>query len=109
VISRSTGLRRTLGGSDREQRLAHLVVAAIGTTAWYLATLPVVRPLSPVDFVILPGVIFAAYRTATRKPMRYGGPVADTPFGMIPVDLIRQVLRGPEIVAALVFVEWLLR
>lgn len=108
AVSRSAGLRRLLGGRDVELRLAHLVVPAVGAIAWYLVTLPVVRPLGLVDIGLMVGVVFAAYRTATRPPIRYGGPVADTPFGMIPVDLIGQVVRGPDVVAGLVLVELLI-
>ncbi|MFC0004563.1 DUF6297 family protein [Micromonospora siamensis] len=109
TISRSAGLRRTLGGSDTELRLAHVVLPAVGALVWYAATLPVVRPtVGPVDGLLLAGIVAAAYRSATRPPMRYDGPIVDTPFAMIPVDLVRRVVRGPDLVAVLVLVQLLL-
>ena len=50
------------------------------------------------------GVLAAVYRTATRKPILYDGGLAHTPMGPIPVTLLRQVLRGPDLVALLVLV-----
>jgi hypothetical protein len=109
AVSRSPGLRRLLGGRDAVLRLVHLVVPAAGTLVWYLATVPAVRPgLVGLDLLLVPGIIFAAYRAATRPPVRYGGPVAETPFGTLPVDLLRQVLRGPDVIAALVVLQLLL-
>jgi hypothetical protein len=105
AVSRSAGLRRMLGGSDRELRLAHLVVPAIGAAIWYLATVPVVRPLGSLDAVLAVGIILAAYRTATQPAARYGGAAFDTPFGMISADLLRQLLRGWDLVAILVVIE----
>jgi hypothetical protein len=109
AISRSAGLRRSLGGSNLELHLAHLVVPAIGTAVWYLATLPIIRPFGLIDVVLIIGLVLAAYRSATKPPLRYGGVAVDTPFGMISLDLIRQIFRGPEIVAVLVVVELLAR
>jgi Family of unknown function (DUF6297) len=109
TVSRSDGLRRLLGGTNLELRLAHLVVPAVGAAIWYLVTLPVIRPLSPVDAILVPGIILAAYRTATQPAIRYGGASVDTPFGMISVDLIRQLFRGWDLVAILVLVELLVR
>ena len=40
--------------------------------------------------------------------MRYGGAGLDTPFGLIPVDLLAQVMRGPDVVAAMVFFQLML-
>lgn len=106
AISRSPGLRRSLGGHDIVLRLAHLVVPAVGALIWYAATLPVIRTgPGGIDALLLIGVIAAAYRAGTRPPMRYDGVVVDSPFGMIPVDLVRQILRGPDLVAVLVVLQ----
>src|SRR5690606_29798865 len=111
AIARSPGLRRALGGHDVELHAAHLVVLTLGAVVWYLAALPVVRSFGLfgwLDAVLLLGVVVAVHRTATRRPIPHGGPVADTPFGMIPVDLLRQVLRGPDLVGTLVVIELML-
>ena len=108
AIARSPGLRRALGGRDAVLHAAHLVVPALGAVGWYAAALPVVRPWGWLDAVLLLGLVVAVLRTATRRPIQHGGPVADTPFGMIPVDLIRQVTQGPDLVAGLVVLELVL-
>ena len=54
--------------------------------------------------LLLAGVLGAVYRTATRKPMSYDGGMADSPFGPIPTNLLRQTLRGPDLVAVLVLI-----
>ncbi|WP_328346375.1 DUF6297 family protein [Micromonospora sp. NBC_00421] len=108
AVSRSPGLRRSLGGNDILLRLTHLVLPGVGATLWYLATLPALRSVpGPLDAVLLPGVVTAAFWAGTRPPMRYGGAMVNTPFAMMPVDLVRQVLRGPDLVAALVVVQLL--
>jgi len=38
---------------------------------------------------------------ATRPPMDYAGPMLDSPFGSIPVNLVRQLVRGPAILVAI--------
>jgi hypothetical protein len=37
--------------------------------------------------------------------MDYGGTAIETPFGLIPVDLIKQITRGPDVLAALIIVQ----
>ncbi|MEV4728119.1 hypothetical protein, partial [Micromonospora humida] len=61
------------------------------------------------DAVLLLGVVTAAFWAGTRPAMRYGGAMVNTPFAMVPVDLVRQVLRGPDLVAVLVVVQLLAR
>lgn len=105
-VGRSPRLRRTLGGADIVLRLAHLVVPAAGATIWYLASLPLVRPaVSIVDVVLLLGIVAAAYRAGTRPPMEHGGVLVDTPMGMMSIDVVRQVIRGPDLVAVMVIAE----
>ncbi|WP_327644002.1 DUF6297 family protein [Micromonospora zamorensis] len=105
-VSRSPGLRRALGGSDTLLRGIHVVVPAIGAGLWWLLTLPTVDPgpawLAPTLAV---GVVLAAFRAGTRPPINYGGATVNTPFGMIPVDLMRQGSRGPALLAVLVLVQ----
>ncbi|MEU6072853.1 DUF6297 family protein [Micromonospora sp. NPDC047074] len=109
TVSRSPGLRRALGGHETVLNLAHVVVPAVGAVVWYFAALPGVRPgVGLIDLLLLPGVVAATCWGATRPPLRHDGVVVVTPFTMIPVDLMRQVLRGPDLVAVLVIVQWLL-
>ncbi|SNT62638.1 hypothetical protein SAMN05421812_114137 [Asanoa hainanensis] len=109
-ISRSAGLRRAMGGSDASLKLIHLVVPALAATLWWLATVPAVGA-GPLWLAVLlvAGVAATVYRAATRGPMVYGGSVAETPMGVVPVDLIRQVVRGPDVLFVLVAVQVLVR
>jgi hypothetical protein len=108
TVSRSPGLRRALGGSDSTLRLVHLVVPAFGAVVWWLLTWPAGPHLGDVEPLLLASVVAAGYRAATRPPMAYGGPAVDTPFGLIPVDLIRQVIRGPDVLAVVIVIWSLL-
>ncbi|GIF67817.1 hypothetical protein Ais01nite_58520 [Asanoa ishikariensis] len=109
-ISRSAGLRRALGGSDAELKLIHLVVPALAATLWWLATVPAVGAGPPwLAVLLVVGVTATVYRAATRGPMVYGGSVGETPMGNIPVDLIRQVVRGPDVLFVLVAAQILVR
>ncbi len=103
MVCRSAGLRRALGGRDGALYAVHLVLPTLGVLVWYLLTLPVVRPQpTVVDAVFVAGLVVAVYRTASRPPMRYGGVVWETPFGLIPVDLVSQVVRGPDVVVTMI-------
>jgi hypothetical protein len=108
TVSRSPGLRRALGGGDATLRLVHLVVPWIGGVLWWLLTWPAGPHLAGVEPLIVVGVVAAAYRAATRPPMAYGGAAVDTPFGLIPVELIRQVIRGPDVLAVAIVIWSLL-
>jgi hypothetical protein len=105
-VARTPALRRALGGTDAALTRIHLVVPAIGLVLWWAATLPAGgNPTIPqITGILVIGVLVAVYRTATRKPMSYDGGSADTPFGPVPVNLIRQTIRGPALVAVLVLV-----
>lgn len=107
AVCRSPGLRRSLGGRDTVLHVAHLVVPTLSLLVWYLLTLPAVRPqVTWLDAAFLAVLVRATLRTASRPPMRYGGTAVDTPFGLVPVDLIAQVTRGPDLVALLVLARF---
>jgi Family of unknown function (DUF6297) len=108
TVARSPGLRRALGGGDGTLRLTHLVVPWLGAVLWWLLTWPAGPHLGGVEPLIVVGVVAAAYRAATRPAMAYGGPAVDTPFGLIPVDLIRQVIRGLDVLAVVIVIWSLL-
>lgn len=106
TVCGSPGLRRAIGGDEATVRLIHLVVPAVGTLLWWLVTRPVGGgPGAGLEGVLIVGVIAAVYRAATRPPMGYGGFTIETPFGLIPVNLIRQIIRGPDILAVLIIVQ----
>lgn len=105
AVCRSAALRRNLGGTDLAVVVVHLVVPLVTVTVWTAAVLPV----HPVSAVLIPlGAVLVVYRLASRPPPTYGGALFDTPFAALPVDLIRQLLRGPALLAVLVAVHVLL-
>jgi Family of unknown function (DUF6297) len=106
MVARTPALRRALGGTDSSLKQIHLAVPAIGLAVWWAATVPAGDvPATPlVSAALIAGVLGAVYRTATRKPMMYDGGIADSPFGPIPANLIRQAVRGPDLVAVLVLI-----
>jgi hypothetical protein len=105
TVCRSPMLRRSLGGTDRTLRWIHLVVPAAGLAIWWVGTLRAgaVHPTA-VTVALALGVLLAVYRTATRKPPSYDGGLAATPFGPVPINLVRQAVRGPDLVAILVLI-----
>ncbi|GGM32299.1 DUF6297 family protein [Micromonospora yangpuensis] len=109
AVSRSPGLRRVLGGDDTAVRLVHLVWPAVGAALWWVVTLPVggAQP-GWLTVVLVLGVVAGAYRAATKPPMSYDTAMVDTPFGMIPVGLLSQLLRGWDVVAVVVVARLLL-
>ncbi len=106
ILNRSPGLRRALGGGNPLQDVVHLVLPAVAGVTWWLATAAggESRP-GWLQAVLVNGVMVAVYRTATRPPMRYDGFVLYTPFGLIPVELVRAVLRGPDVIISMILVQ----
>ena len=106
TVCRSPALRQALGGTDAALRWIHLVVPAAGLVVWWLGTVPAGGAPAAllITLILIAGVLAAVYRTATRKPMSYDGGLADSPFGPIPTNLLRQLVRGPDLVAVLVLV-----
>jgi hypothetical protein len=109
TIAGSTGLRRALGGDNLTVRLTHLVVPALGTALWWVITSPAAGPyLGAAALVLIAGVVAAAYRSATRSPMSYGGTGFDTPLGTFPVELLIQVARGPDLLGVVIILQLIL-
>lgn len=54
--------------------------------------------------IVIVGGCAAAYRMRTRPPIGYDGLILETAVGQIPVDLLRQWARGPDL---LVVCAWL--
>lgn len=48
-------------------------------------------------------------RAASRRPTRYDGAAVDTPFGIVQPELVTQIVRGPDLVAALPLAAFALR
>ncbi len=106
VIHRSRGLCRALGGRDLVLRASHLVAPAVGVALWWAVTRGAEGIQADLStLVVLPGILGAVYRTATRPPMKYDSVPLDTPFGTIPWSLIGQLVRGPDLLAILIVVR----
>lgn len=109
AVLRSPALRRALGSADRALVMVHLVAPLAVSTAWTAAALPALLPLHPLAVTLLPvGAVAVVYRTASRPALDYGATVFETGLGGVPVDLLRQLLRGPALLAMLVAVQLLL-
>lgn len=103
TISGSPALRRSLGGTDGELKAVHLTLPAVGAVVWCALT-SFALPLAPSVTTVISaaGAVVVVYAMATRKPMDYGGgAIFDTGFGVVPVNLIRQLVRGPAILVGL--------
>ncbi len=106
TISRSAPLRRALGGDDTELRIAHLLLPAFGLSLWWALTEPAAGgTLSALSTLLALGVLGAVYRAAGRRPISYSGTAVDTPFGLLPLDLLRQLFRGPDVLAVVLLVN----
>ncbi|MFC0437359.1 DUF6297 family protein [Kutzneria buriramensis] len=106
TITGSAALRRALGGTDASLRAVHLVLPALGAVVWCLLTAAAL-PIAPVPTAAISavGAVITVYAMATRPPMTYASPVFDSPFGTIPVNLIRQLVRGPALLVGLAAVQ----
>jgi hypothetical protein len=108
LVHASPALRRALGGADRDLLAVHAVSPALGLAAWWLLSGGVHMPPGYPGQLLFPaGVLAAVYRGATRPPRNYEGGAFDTPFGGIPVGLLRQLVRGVDVLAVLVLAQLL--
>lgn len=100
-------LRALLGAGDSTVRWPMLIVpaAALGLTAvlTVLATGPAVAAISTIAAAL------AAYRIRIRSALSYEGLLLITTAGPLPVDLIRQLIRGlPILAVAGVLLVWVI-
>jgi hypothetical protein len=98
TVSRSAALRRSLGRSDGWLRGVHLVAPVVGALIFVVATAWAGRSFVPaLDLVLAAGLALAVLRSATRPPMVYDTAWLVTPLGVVPVGLITQIIRGPDL------------
>ncbi|GAB1509059.1 hypothetical protein [Actinophytocola sp. KF-1] len=101
---RSPGRRRWVGLGDVALRWHHLVVAVVVAGVWAVPVWLVGGWPAEV-LVTVPVLAACAVRTMTRRAPTYDNlmPV-DTPFGALPLRLVMQTVRGPDLgVLALAF------
>ncbi|WP_199429008.1 DUF6297 family protein [Qaidamihabitans albus] len=99
---RSAGLRRWVDAPDRTLRAWHGAALAALALGWGLLLLAgtalLDAPLTGTAWLVLPLVAAVVVRTVTRPPLDYGDlGMTDTPFGQAPVRLIAQLVRGPDL------------
>ena len=109
TISHSDGLRRALGGSDRALRMIHLAIPAAAAVLWWILTRPAGGSSTGLmEIVMLSGVVAAVYRAAKRPRIDYSAPVVETPLGLLPLGLVLQLARGPDVLGGVIVLQILL-
>ncbi|WP_308283398.1 DUF6297 family protein [Pseudonocardia nigra] len=109
TVARSAPLRRAMGGTDRVLLTVHLLAPLALAAVWTAAVLPAIAPVHPVAVALLPvGAVAVVLWRTTRPAPDYGAAVFETGFGAVPIDLIRGLVRGPDLLAVLVAVHLLL-
>jgi hypothetical protein len=102
-LASSPGLRSQFAPHDRALARASTAVCVLAALLWAAVVLPGITNLSVAVAVIeVVGLIAAVYRTVTRPPLDYSAPPVMTPLGPLPLDLWRQVLRGPLLALMLI-------
>ena len=92
-ITRVPGLRRWLPQSDTEIWLAAVIVLAVLAGLWMTAAVLAGLPAAP---QAIPVAAAAVARTASRPDLDYSpGPAMDIGGVYMPINLVRQLLRGP--------------
>ncbi|PPK67926.1 DUF6297 family protein [Actinokineospora auranticolor] len=97
-ITTGSGLRRWLPADDRELKYTAIAVLLVVALVWIGATvlfgLPV-RPATPLAALL---AAWSAVRTVTRPQIDYTPPASVDAGGVyLPVGLLTQVLRGPDL------------
>jgi hypothetical protein len=100
-LAASPGLRAQFAPRDRWLSLASLAACLLASATWTVIVAPGLGGGIALAALIAAGLTAAAYRTVTRPPLDYSGPLVPTPFGDYPLALWLQVLRGPLLLAVL--------
>jgi hypothetical protein len=103
-LAANPGLRAQFAPRDRWLSLASLAACLLASAAWTAIVAPGLGGGIALGALIAAGLTAAAYRTVTRPPLDYNGPLVPTPFGDYPLALWLQVLRGPLLLAVLISV-----
>jgi hypothetical protein len=103
-LAASPGLRAQFAPRDRWLSLASLAACLLASATWTVIVAPGLGGGIALAALIAAGLTAAAYRTVTRPPLDYSGPLVPTPFGDYPLALWLQVLRGPLLLAVLISV-----
>ncbi len=110
-LAAGPGLRAQFAPQDRWLARASALTCLAGVAIWTLITVPGLasRGRALLAVVLAAGVTAAACRTVTRPPVDYSKPPVPTVFGDVPLDLLRQLLRGFLLLAACIVLVLLIR
>jgi len=97
-------LRAQFVPRDRWLSFASLAACLLASATWTAIVAPGLGGGVALAILIAAGLTAAVYRTVTRPPLDYSGPLVPTPFGDFPLDLWRQLFRGPLLLAVLIAV-----
>jgi hypothetical protein len=105
-LAASPGLRAHFVPRDRWLTAASVSACLLAATIWTAIVLPGM-PLAGhpgLGIIIVLGITVAVWRTVTRPPLDYSKPPVPTPFGDLPLDLWRQLARGPLVLGVVIAV-----
>jgi hypothetical protein len=103
-LTANPGLRAQFAPRDRWLSLTSLAACLLASATWTAIVAPGLGGGATLAALITAGLTAAAYRTVTRPPLDYSAPLVPTPFGDYPLDLWRQIFRGPLLLAVLIAV-----
>jgi hypothetical protein len=103
-LASSPGLRAQFEPHDRWLTAASAGACLLAAAVWTAIVIPGLAGKALLGVTMTVGITAAVWRTVTRPPLDYSKPPVPTPFGDIPVDLFRQILRGPLLLALLVII-----
>jgi hypothetical protein len=105
-LASGPGLRSQFANRDRWIGRASAGVCLLGVAVWAAVTIPGLAGShrAVLAIVLTAGIAAAACRAVTRPPLDYSKPPMPTPFGDLPLDLWRQLFRGPLLLAILILV-----
>jgi uncharacterized protein DUF6297 len=101
-LTANPGLRAQFAPRDRWLSFASLAACLLASAIWTAIVAPGLSGGVALAILIAAGLTAAVYRTVTRPPLDYSGPLVPTPFGDLPLDLWRQIFRGPLLLALLI-------
>jgi len=93
-LTANPGLRAQFAPRDRWLSLASLAACLLASATWTAIVAPGLGGGIALAALITAGLTAAVYRTVTRPPLDYSGPLVPTPFGDYPLTLWGQIFRG---------------
>jgi hypothetical protein len=103
-LTANPGLRAQFAARDRWLTFASIAACLAASVVWTAIVAPGLGGGVALAVLIAVGLTAAVYRTVTRPPLEYFGPLVPTPFGDLSVDLYRQLVRGQLLLAVLITV-----